>query len=184
MIHEIFPTPIKIVDLSSELEGLYDIVMNQTFAIHGLVSSGVSSYRTNNSILDMKEFHTIKKLLQSEVDELSIALGVEKNSIGNSWCNIMNEGGEVKSHNHPCSVISGALYINADENAGAFNIENPMLCHHMMYDLERETDYTRSYISIEARTGILILFPSFLKHWVTNNLQKNRMVLSFNTNYF
>lgn len=183
MIQDIFSTPIKMVNLSEVLGDVYEVVMNQTFAIHGLVSSGVSSYRTNNAILEMSEFSHVRKILQSEVDELAHTLGVEKLTIGNSWCNLMSLGGSVKSHNHPRSVISGALYLRADEEAGNLCIENPMTPHHMMFDLERETEYTKPHIEIEVRTGDLILFPSFLKHWVECNEQTNRCVLSFNTNY-
>ena len=96
----------------------------------------------------------------------------------------MNKDSVVHSHKHHLSVLSGALYIKAGEEAGMFSISNPVYSNHMMYDYSHiHSEYVRQTSSIPVTTGPLLIFPAWLVHGGVGHNFTSRTVLSFNTMY-
>ena len=191
MIHEIFPTPIivtnlsEMIDIKDTKETCLDIVgeLNHK-SVHGIVKDGISSYNKRIPVLTDDRLSFLKKIIMQQIRHIETALGVCPLEITNSWINVMPVGSEVKPHLHQYSVISGCLYLNAEEGAGSFYIENPMVSNHMAYMLKQfGTEYTQPYLEVAVQTGTLILFPSHLRHFVHKNECESRTVLSFNTMY-
>jgi len=190
MIEEIFPTPIMVVDLSEMLD-MTDVherclkIISQPNHVceHGLVPKGVSSYNSNTPVITNDSIKDVKNIIMMQVRQLEKALAIYPLEFTNSWINIMPKESTIGSHLHPYSVISGAFYLNAGEGAGEFVIENPLYHSQMMMQSQGKSEYTKVFQSIEAKTGRLILFPSYLKHHVKGNNYEGRTVMSFNTNY-
>jgi uncharacterized protein (TIGR02466 family) len=187
LIHDIFPTPIVTVDLSShlnldELKKTVDELSLEMDA-HDLISNGESSYATIRKILDCEELNYLRQVIQSEIRILQTKMGIKCLTFTNSWINVMNESSHVDEHIHGMSVISGAFYINAEEGSGNLFIKNPNHESQMLYDKLEDTCYSQEYIEIEVKSGLLVLFPSWLRHHVRTNGYNNRTVLSFNTMY-
>ena len=188
-IHELFPCPIFIKDLNLnnfELEkyalNLKDIQSSNQKSNRGGFQSEFLPYKeepillslSNNiedCLLHYKNFIGFKKDLKINID--------------NMWFNINGEGGYHVTHTHPNSMFSGVYYINAPVNSGSINFENPNL-DTMQYDwrdkfkdIFNEVNSENYYMT--AFTGRLLIFPSWLKHSVSQNLTKeNRISLSFN----
>jgi uncharacterized protein (TIGR02466 family) len=186
MIHNLFPTPILIENIIDSLDGVATekhIVLSKEFTEHGLVENGVSTHG-QSSVLDIKELEPLKKVILEKTNNLAKVMGLKKLEISESWCNIMNKDSVVHSHKHQLSVLSGALYIKAGEEAGMFSISNPVYSNHMMYDyINRHTEYVTQTSNIPVTTGTLLIFPSWLEHGVLENNFDSRTVLSFNTMY-
>jgi uncharacterized protein (TIGR02466 family) len=183
MIHDLFPTPILIENIVDSLDGVETVVLSKEFTEHSLVENGVST-RGQSSILDVKELGPLKKDILEKTNSLAKVMGLKKLEITESWCNIMNKDSVVHPHKHHLSVLSGALYIKAEEEAGMFSISNPLYNNHMMYNCSNpHTEYVTQTTSIPVTTGTLLIFPSWLEHGVLENNFASRTVLSFNTMY-
>ena len=91
------------------------------------------------------------------------------------WLNVMPAGVVHSLHLHPTSFISGTYYVEVPKGAGALKFEDPRLSK-MMAAPPR-----RSFVSVPARAGELILFESWLRHEVPPaRYAGERVSISFN----
>ena len=107
--------------------------------------------------------------------------GIDYALISTSWFNTMSEGGSVESHRHERSVISGAYYPYADDGSNPLMLESPIQQLRMNDCIIKVTGFNRYTEHVPALPGSLVLFPSWLKHYVEPNNSKKRYVISFNT---
>jgi|19_taG_2_1085344.scaffolds.fasta_scaffold23592_2 uncharacterized protein (TIGR02466 family) len=103
------------------------------------------------------------------------------NEISDSWFNIQKKGTALQEHTHPNSILSGALYINVDQDSNQLYFHNPN--QFMSFcDIEEHKECSYNWFYFKPRLGSLIIFPSWLKHGSneTKNNTENRTVISFN----
>jgi uncharacterized protein (TIGR02466 family) len=116
--------------------------------------------------------------------------------ISNSWGNITtadngrNSGHGV--HNHPNSVISGVFYSEVDPvQGGSLLLHHPNDPHNLTvpaHTILLETDpdkvaksaYAWRFANVAVRTGMVVLFPSWLRHSVTPLKSGRRVSIAFN----
>ncbi len=99
------------------------------------------------------------------------------------WINLLKAGGQHSGNIHPHSMISGALYVEAPANSGAIRFEDPRLPL-MMAAPPRRDDAPgdiQTFVSLEPRPGLLLLWESWLRHEVLPGSGKaERLSISFN----
>lgn len=101
----------------------------------------------------------------------------------NNWWMIENKKAHSNiMHNHPFSMISGAIYLKFPENGGRifFHNENQ---HVYSYGINKFLGDMCFQISqpVDIEEDSILLFPSYLLHSVEpNRSNKERIVLSFN----
>jgi len=188
-VHELFACPIFIKDLNLNNYELEKYALS-------LQSKQTSNSRSNrggfqSDFLPFKEEPVLLSLSNNIEDCLlhyKNFLGFKKDlkiDIDNMWFNINGEGGYHVTHTHPNSMFSGVYYISAPVNSGNINFEHPAL-DTMQYDWRDRYKAIFNEVNSEnyhmpALSGRLLLFPSWLKHSVSQNLIKeNRISLSFN----
>ena len=137
-----------------ELNKISKILYSAQAREHGLVSDGASSYNYGMPILEHPELIGLKKIIQKHIDDYSS----RPLKIINSWFNISNPGNELKPHNHPQSIVSGAFYLSG---------KVPLI----FPDTQ-----------VEPYPGLLVIFSSDLVHY-TEPEKQQRTVISFNTDY-
>jgi hypothetical protein len=136
------------------LEKILKILQSTQTREHGLVSDGGSSYNYGMPILEHPELIGLKKIIQKHIDNYSS----RPLKIINSWFNISNSGNELKPHNHPQSIVSGAFYLSG---------KVPLI----FPDTQ-----------VKPYPGLLVIFSSDLVHY-TEPEKQQRTVISFNTDY-
>ena len=106
-----------------------------------------------------------------------------KPKLDSLWVNLLKSGGHHSAHIHPHSIISGTFYVEAPARSGAIRFEDPRLPM-MMAAPQRRTDAPealRSFVTIEPKAGMLLLWESFLRHEVLPGKGKaERLSISFN----
>lgn len=99
------------------------------------------------------------------------------------WVNLLKGGGHHSAHIHPHSLISGTLYIEVPAGSGAIRFEDPRLPL-MMAAPPRKADAPeelRSFVTVEPRVGLLLLWESWLRHEVLPGTGRGeRLSISFN----
>ena len=92
------------------------------------------------------------------------------------WVNLLKGDGHHSAHIHPHSILSGTLYVEVPAGAGAIRFEDPRLP--MMRAAPPRQD---SFVTIEPRPGLLLLWESWLRHEVLPGSGKGeRLSISFN----
>ena len=145
-------------------------------------------------ILDRPEFKSMKDIVFSHVEKYEKDVCGFKSSLSfkltESWYRETVPGHNHPDHNHPNSMLSGVVYLNvpkgdkSHEGINLIHIENRGVFknHEFRYDYT-PTKYNQITTFIPVETGDIVLFPSYLYHFVTHNESRNesRRVISFNT---
>lgn len=192
-VFNIFPTCVISIDDFLSKDQCLDITKYilsgkpQTQQHDAIKGNGVSYYTEKSDFItevskNIPSCYNIKEAIFNEVKAYESTAGIVITEFNNSWFNIQNKDSLLIDHSHPMSIISGALYINTDEDSSSIYFSNPNPFNSFQ-DVGKLTDYTYEKYWIKPCVGQLILFPSWLKHGSNNTLNKttNRIVISFNT---
>ena len=108
-------------------------------------------------------------------EECAFELG-RKPKLDSLWANVLKSGGHHGAHIHPNSLISGTFYVEAPRGSGAIRFEDPRLPLMMAAPPRAE-----SFVSVEPRPALLLLWESWLRHEVLPGAGKGeRLSISFN----
>lgn len=183
---KLFPTLVTKYDefLSKEESNIiFKFLKNVDAEKHNLILGNASStHKMYDDILDYVPIKGIKDKLKICIQEYENDFGLEELEISNSWFNIQNEGSVLMPHVHPESMVSGALYVNADDSSSKLYFENPNKFINY-FKSSNNTEFSYEYYFFKPEIGTLILFPSWLTHGNIHevNQTKFRSVISFNT---
>ena len=134
----------------------------------------------------MNFFKKITPNIERVVRDLCWNTATNEYKITATWAIINPPNACNQSHIHSNNLISAAYYVKFPKNGGRFVAEDPRevaLYYHANCD--EVNSLNEQNVIIEPQTGLLAMFPSYLKHWVEPNLsKKERVIISFNINKF
>ena len=144
---------------------------------------------TNFNILDATELQDLKiQILDNVGVYLNHHLEIKnKMRLTTSWITKHDKGDQAQIHSHQNSIISGVYYLKTAENCGDLYFNRGIgresfLSETFHFDRIRETTINGNRHRIEVNEGMLLLFPSTVKHGTavmrTDNFQ--RIAISFN----
>jgi uncharacterized protein (TIGR02466 family) len=170
---EIFPIPIKIIELESFESNLINGVKELEYRgnnIHGYMS-------VDQQVLEQTLFSNVVKEtlihLKDYVSELNHY--ADDITIVSSWANKLNNQQSIHPHIHSNSYISGVIYFSSGSN---LILRPPTIDNFFTISTEFKTP--PKIVSISPKEGQLVLFPSKLIHNVeSSNLE--RYSIAFNT---
>lgn len=188
MLLEMFPSPIWVRDIrDTELswiqqqirEGLDRAELREDHARHWVSTN----YHQPENWIEHENQQALKQL----IEENSIAFQTQVGDpeprnywIKHSWVNRYDYGGYMSDHEHPGYEISGVYFYQADPSqGGSLCFRNPTVAPRMgMWPGNRISAYQD--IEIEAQTGRLVMFPSWLTHSVASIRSGQKISISFN----
>ena len=140
--------------------------------------AGYTSYASLNDLPKRDPaFLDLAKLLQRHAAAFARELGWNmKPKLDSLWANLLKSDGHHSGHIHPHSAISGTLYVDVPKDSGAIRFEDPRLPLMMAAPSRPDT-----FVTIEPRPGLLLLWESWLRHEVLAGAGKaERLSISFN----
>ena len=122
-------------------------------------------------------FADLAKHLKRHAATFARELGWEvKPKLDSLWVNLLRASGHHSGHVHPHSILSGTFYIEVAPGSGAIRFEDPRLP--LMMAAPHQTD---SFVTVEPKPGMLLLWESWLRHEVLAGRGKGeRLSISFN----
>lgn len=115
--------------------------------------------------------------------ELQFDTAGRKLKLDSLWINVMQQGAAHTPHIHPHSVISGTYYVAVPRRSGVLRFEDPRLPMMMAAPAKKPNarPENRSFVDVEPKAGMLLLWESWLRHGVeTNQARGRRISVSFN----
>jgi uncharacterized protein (TIGR02466 family) len=103
------------------------------------------------------------------------------------WANIMPRLTAHSSHLHPLSSLSGTYYVQTPAGSPGLKFEDPRLERFMAAPPRKSNAgaANRTWVTVPAAAGRLVLFESWLRHEVAANpVGGERVSVSFNYNWF
>lgn len=185
-----FATPVYQFDLKSDNQPLIDWaykVNEQPLNSNG----GKQSFNTADKKNDASMQHTfplpfqyLQNQIQDYINEVSNDLNFPKCELQNYWLNVNPYGGSNDVHNHPNSLLVANYYINATtDNMGDIVIHRQDDSQYYTSAIPNKTNITQRSIHIKPYTGLLVVFPGWVKHSVTTNLNEENDRISLSMNY-
>lgn len=151
------------------------------------VQESISLHSPNNSLtlqLLIKEVESSFFNISKEVYRLADPYHVVLHS---AWVNIDNAEPIVEPHEHAGFHLSAVYYVKATENKSklTFMTTNPRIAD--KYPSTKENcvidtfnEFNSSRLNVPSKEGLLLVFPSWLTHYVTNWDNDPRMSIAFN----
>ena len=128
------------------------------------------------------DFHVGKYAAQ-----LDLNLKGRRLSMTDCWVNIMPRTVVHSLHLHPLATISGTYYVRTPPGSAGLRLEDPRLERFMAAPPRKATARrsNRSWVTIPAVAGTVVLFESWLRHEVPPNPSASeRISVSFNYSWF
>jgi uncharacterized protein (TIGR02466 family) len=184
---DIFKTPILKFKLNVNLKDWIDYSLD-------LEKNSHYENKSNSSGFHSKDLNKKDKVVNLFIQEINPCLQKAKDIfsfnkdlvVDNIWVNINRFKDYNKLHNHPLSIISSVFYVKTNKDAGNIYFLNNNEIDTFVHNkhISQYNDYNCQSISFEIEENVLLLFPSWLKHYVNQNLSnQDRISLSFNTNF-
>ena len=152
---------------------------------------GYKGYTSYASLSDLPQRATVFDRLKKKLDRcaadyaaaLAFDLGGRRLKLDSLWVNVLDKGGAHSGHIHPNCILSGTIYVEVPEGAGALKLEDPRLPLMMAAPQRRADapDAQKRFVYLEPQAGSVFIWESWLRHEVMPNAARTpRISLSFN----
>jgi len=181
-ITPIFSVPLLVEDIDPTVRD----------AIHAKVTAYLASERANRDIVPSPEesvatsyYQPAQVLTDADLRELEhFVIGVatrfleelrlpgRRLEIERSWINIFKPGAQEAQHSHDGSLLSCSYYVEAPKDCGCIVLPDPIGARrsYRQYTKTAGSDVlTRREIAVEPQPGRLVMFESWLPHYVQCN---------------
>ena len=106
---------------------------------------------------------------------------VEEIEITGMWGNILKPGETHAPHTHSNNFLSGVFYLESDAKTGITFVDPRPAADVLVPRKKKKTNENSNLLSYISKQNRLIIFPSWLVHWVPiNNSKRDRISISFN----
>jgi uncharacterized protein (TIGR02466 family) len=129
---------------------------------------------------------SIKQQIEKNLEEIKVNFNFKdsvKFTIGRTWINLNQNSNIVRPHLHANSLLSGVLYLKCN-NSGPLVFIHPVMAQQYVINSElvdKFNGFNSSVMTVDPAVGKLIIFPSWLVHYVEKNLDdSDRISLAFN----
>lgn len=189
-IQQVFPSFIATERLNLDNEMIRRYVHLEHSISRGRVISNVKGWQSN----PLTDQNT-PEVLQPLVDEVLLRANflhryyqlseLYNQRINNYWINLNEPGSYNLAHTHAGTMFSAVYYVEAPENSGDLEFMHPVPGHE--YTIREEhvgqlNDFNGGLIKITPKAGDLVLFPSWLMHFVRmNESYGDRISIAFDT---
>ena len=185
-----FATPVFQFDLVTDNKRLLDWAYQantQDINLHGGKQSFNTADKKNNAKMEHVfplSLQYLKSDIQTCIDKVAVDLDFPKCDLQNYWLNINPFGGSNDAHNHPNSLLVANYYVNVPaKDMGDIVVHRQDDSQYYTSSIPNKTNITARSISITPYTGLLVVFPGWVKHSVTTNLNKEHDRVSLSMNF-
>ena len=184
-IQRIFPTSIFCFDdvLEQEyIDSMKDDIINQSKINAEQRQANWQSVK-NNKLYELPKYKELGKmalnacikyidLLEYKLDDIELT---------GMWSNVLKPGETHRPHTHSNNILSGVFYVDAEQTSGIMFTDPRPQAGVIQPDVTKQFVDNANVIKYDSSTNRMILFPSWLQHYVpTNETKSNRISIAFN----
>lgn len=158
----------------------------------GVVKSNFIGWQSDNLEKPNDEIQLLVDTITKKIESKKIELGFLKESkiaMSNLWININDRKSSFnRPHVHPDATFSGVYYVKCNEASGKLVFRHPSLVQQYTIPeetMENWTNFLASNWSVLPEEGKLLIFPSWLEHYVEPNADdETRISIAFNAKIY
>lgn len=184
----VFPTNLFLTNIynSEENEKYKEKVLDLSKNTEGQQISNVGGWQSDKTLWKDKIFEPLLEKFYNYFSEVlkeeNISQSLDNFFIPSLWANINPKGGGNIPHTHPGSFMSAIYYVDVNEENSYISFQDPRTGKTGSFPHALLTQGDNFIIKVSV--GDLLIFPSWLHHYVNPNpSDKKRISISFNINF-
>jgi uncharacterized protein (TIGR02466 family) len=154
---------------------------------NGVIKSNFLGWQSDTLSIPNEQIQLLVDSIIQRVSILKSRLGFKddvKIYLNNLWININQKSSFNRPHVHPGSTLSGTYYVDCDIDSGKLVFKHPSMgLQYSIKDdaIEGFTEYNAASWTVLPEIGKLIIFPSWLEHYVEPSVsERERISIAFN----
>lgn len=169
-------------------QAMLDRIQQLTHSERGVAKTNFGGWQSADDLYKQPEFAWLFERILERANEVAPHFSREgRFNDGLLWANVNGQYNFNAMHIHADALLSGVIYLKvAGEDQGVIQFfdareGSPTSYWRCFSQLPDETEMTQGVVTVAPREGDILLFPGWLKHWVTPNLTDQvRVSVSFN----
>ena len=123
-----------------------------------------------------------EKVIQKSKEQIKLLdYDVEDIAITDMWGNVLQKKESHPPHTHSNNFLSGVYYLHSDKAAGIQFFDPRPQSDVFVPRKAKKTHNNSNLLSFNSQTNRCIIFPSWLQHWVPQNISnKKRISIAWN----
>lgn len=148
--------------------------------------SVATSYYTDAQVLADADLHELERFVLAMAGRFLERLQTlpRRLEIERSWINVFKPGAQEAQHTHDGSLLSCSYYVEAPQDCGCIVMPDPITARRTYREFTKTTGkslLTRNEIAIEPKPGRLVMFESWVPHYVQcNKSDRDRISIAMN----
>jgi uncharacterized protein (TIGR02466 family) len=186
-VNPIFSSYVASMELHIDNEALKQYCLELREEDKGLEMSNVGGWQSSPIEHPYGEVEELLMEIKGAVKDLNDGLGFSpegKISLTGYWVNINSKYNHNEIHVHPASFYSAVYYVDAAPDQGNlifFNLVQNLADYFNKNKVQDYNQFTSIRWTVVPKTGLLVIFPSYLLHFVQMNMSdKERISIAFN----
>ena len=172
-IRLVFPTPVFRFDLeagtAAAIDAAFLAALGESIDLAAVPEHGL--YQTQTDLHLSPRFERFREAAMNAVRSASIACGWQDADYAMTglWLNASGRRVAHRSHFHPNNIFSGVYYVRVAEGGDQITFEDPRPQAPMTRIPGKAGTFMYDSYAERVRNGALVLFPSWLRHYVPAN---------------
>ena len=176
---KLFSTHVYLFDNVIDNNSLLQIRKDITSSYNQTTENWQSKANLHRNVLYDKLTHKVVENAKNVFDDLKYEY--KGFNINDMWSNVLKPGETHRPHTHSNNILSGVFYVDAEQTSGIMFTDPRPQAGVIQPDVTQQFVDNASLIKYDSMTNRMILFPSWLQHYVpTNETNKNRISIAFN----
>ena len=176
---KLFSTHVYLFDNVIDNNILLQIRKDITSSYNQTTKNWQSKANLHRNVLYDKLTHKVVENTKNVFDDLKYEY--KGFNITDMWSNVLKPGETPRPHTHSNNILSGVFYVDAEQTSGIIFTDPRPQAGVIQPDVTQQFVDNASLIKYDSMTNRMILFPSWLQHYVpTNETNKNRISIAFN----
>ena len=184
---DIFKTPLYFAKLKLDNKKMASYCTSMSQKHKGRKLSNAGGWQSDNLSGEIPVLNNLFLNIIEHSNKMADIIGLKKPlKLDNIWININGFKDSNITHVHNHCLLSGVYYVKTSKNCADLMLNNPALplieCDWNGYSIKGNyTNYTAAKHTMPAYEGMLYIFPSWLEHYVSPNMSKQKRIsISFN----
>jgi len=137
-----------------------------------------NNWQTDPDLHTKEEFKIFSDMVLERSKEIIKILDydVEDIAITDMWGNVLEKGEAHPPHTHSNNFLSGVYYLHSDKAAGIQFFDPRPSADVIVPRKTKKTHNNSNLLSFASKTNRAVFFPSWLNHWVPQNISKNKRI--------
>jgi len=137
-----------------------------------------NNWQTDPDLHTKEEFKIFSDMVLERSKEIIKILDydVEDIAITDMWGNVLEKGEAHPPHTHSNNFLSGVYYLHSDKAAGIQFFDPRPSADVIVPRKTKKTHNNSNLLSFASKTNRAVFFPSWLNHWVPQNISNNKRI--------